>query len=135
MNRHQRIPEGEHVGTTGRTLLHVTTAIALVVLLGLLVDPFMLWMPDMAAMTVLIIVAALLCVWIGLVIREHGGDERSVAHRMHAGRIAYLLGIGVLTAGLVVQGFTYNIDPWIALTLATMVLSKLAVHLYADWRL
>ena len=135
MNEYQHIPEDEHTSTTGRTLLHVITAVTLVVILGLLADPFMLWMPDMAAMTVLIIAAALLCVWIGLVIREHGGDERSVAHRMHAGRIAYLLGIGVLTVGLVVQGFTYSIDPWIALALATMVLSKLAVHLYADWRL
>ena len=112
--------------------LHISIAVLLVVLLALLVDPFMLWMPPMAAMGALVVAAALLCLWGGFVMYENVTDERESLHRMHADRYAYLAGIGVLTLALVVQGFAHHVDPWVAFTLAAMVIIKLAARLYAD---
>ena len=64
--------------------------------------------------------------------REQAHDEREMAHRMHAGRAAYLSGIVVLTVALVVQGLGHHIDPWIALALGMMVVVKLISRLYSD---
>lgn len=113
-------------------IFHVGTAAVLVVLLGLLTDPFMLWMPEPAQMAVLVGAAVLACVWAGFVMYERARDERELAHTMHAGRAAYLSGIAVLTLALVFQGFAHRIDPWIAGALAVMVVSKLAARLYSD---
>lgn len=111
---------------------HIFIAIALVVLLVLLSD-LTPWMPSMAAMMVLLAVSVLLAVFAGFVMHENGGDEREVIHRMNAGRIAYLSGIGVLTTALIVQGFTHSIDPWILITLAVMVLAKICSRFYSDY--
>ncbi len=111
--------------------LHISIAAVLVALLILLTDPFMLWMPPMAAMTVLVGTAVLLCVWAGFIMREGAADEREALHRTQAGRAAYLAAIGVLTIGLVWQGFVlHHIDPWIALALGSVILVKLGSALY-----
>ncbi len=107
-------------------------ALVLVVSLFALTDPFMYWMPDMAAMFALIAAAALAAVWAGFVAKERGGDEREVQNRMYAGRVAYLSGIAVLTIALVVQGLAHTIDPWIPLALGIMVVAKLGARWYAD---
>lgn len=90
------------------------------------------WMPPMGAMMALLVVAVLLAVFAGFVMHENGGDERDVLHRMNAGRIAYLLGIGTLTVALIVQGFAHTIDPWILVTLGVMVLAKIISRFYSD---
>lgn len=113
-------------------VLRIVVALAFVGLLILLTDPFMLWMPEAGLMAVLIAAAALMCVWAGFVMYEKAGDEREEAHRMEAGRAAYLSGIAVLTIALVAQGLAHDIDPWISAALAVMVLVKLGVRLYSD---
>jgi len=113
-------------------ILHIATAGILVLLLVLLVDPFMLWMPPMAAMGVLLATAVLLCVWAGFIMHEKVADERESLHRLHAGLFAYLAGIAVLTFALVVQGLSHHIDPWIALALGVMVSVKLGARMFAD---
>lgn len=110
--------------------LQTLLVIVLVVLLVLLTDPFMFWMPEAALMFVLVGAAVLLSLWVGLVAHEKAVDEREVIHRMNAGRIAYLLGISFLTLALLIQGFSHTIDPWIPLTIGIMVLSKLVAHTY-----
>lgn len=114
-------------------ITHILVALVLVVLLILLTDPFMLWMPPLAAMAALLALAVFACIWTGFVMRESVGDEREALHRMRAGHIAYLSGIGVLTLGLVMQGFIdHHIDPWIGTALAVMVISKLGTRIYSD---
>lgn len=111
---------------------HIGTALLLVGLLTLLSDPFMLWMPDFAQMTALLGAAVLACVWAGFVMYERSHDEREALHKMHAGRVAYLSGIAVLTVALIVQGFAHDIDPWISIALGVMVISKLVARFYSE---
>lgn len=104
----------------------------LVFFLATLADLVPFWMPKMNEMILLLIVSVLLLVWVGFVMFEQVGDEREAVHRMNAGRVAYLSGIGVLTLGLIVQGFHHAIDPWVVTALAVMVVSKLSAYLYAS---
>ncbi|MCR4333701.1 MAG: hypothetical protein NUV60_01610 [Patescibacteria group bacterium] len=113
-------------------LSYISTAAVLVVLLILLSDPFMLWMPAKAQMIALLAAAALACLWAGFVLYERSSDEREALHTMHAGRVAYLSGITVLTIALIAQGLAHAIDPWISIALGVMVISKLAARLYAE---
>ncbi len=112
-------------------VFHVSIGVALVVLLALLSD-LTPWMPPMAAMMALLGAAVLLAVFAGFVMREKGGDEREIVHRMNAGRVAYLSGIATLTVALIVQGFAHAIDPWILAALGVMVVTKIGSRLYSD---
>jgi hypothetical protein len=104
----------------------------LVILLGALTDPFMYWMPSMPEMLALTLSCVGLAAWIGLAAREGAIDERDGEHRMFAGRVAYLGGVGVLTIALLVQGLNHTIDPWIPMALASMVVLKIGARWYAD---
>ena len=106
--------------------------LALVVLLVLLGNPFMFWMPSMLATTLLLAAALLAVVYAGFILKENGGDERDVLHRMLASRAAYLTGVGILTLALLVQGLMYHIDPWIPLALALMVTAKVVARAWAN---
>lgn len=106
-------------------------SLVLVALLALLFSSAS-WMPLVGAMLVLLVATALLAVFAGFVMKEKGGDERDMLHRLNAGRTAYLSGLGVLTFALVVQGLAHDIDPWILLALGVMVLSKVVSHYYSD---
>lgn len=111
----------------------IATSVVLAALLLLLTDPFMLWMPAKVQMLVLLSAAVLACVWAGFIMYERSADERDIVHKMHAGRVAYLSGVAVLTIALIVQGFDHAIDPWITLALGTMVLAKLGARLYSEY--
>lgn len=113
-------------------ILQIVFAIALLVMLAALTDPFMYWMPSMPQMLALALATAGLAAWVGFVAREKAADEREERHRMFAGRVAYLSGLSLLTAALVFQGFAHAIDSWIPITLAVMVVSKLVARWYAD---
>ena len=112
--------------------IKIAVALVLVFFLATLADLIPFWMPKMNEMMALLVVSVLMLVWAGFVMFEQVTDEREAVHRMNAGRVAYLSGIGVLTVALVVQGFSHAIDPWITGALATMVVSKLGAHLYAS---
>lgn len=112
--------------------LQLLSVLIFLVLLALVSDPFMLFMPPMAAMVLLLCAVVLLCIWSGFVVYEQVTDEREIMHRMYSGRVAYLSALAVLTLGLLLQGLSHSIDPWIAGTLAVMVVSKLVARLYFD---
>ncbi len=114
-------------------IFHIATAVTLVVLLILLTDPFMLWMPAQAQMPALLGAAVLVCLWAGFVMYEQANDEREVVHKMQAGRVAYLAGIAVLTIALIYQGFHHAIDPWVTAALGVMVVSKLGARLFSEY--
>jgi hypothetical protein len=112
--------------------IQISIAVLLIVCLTLLSDPFMIWMPMGAQMAALLGAAVLLAVWAGFVMYERAPDEREAVHRMNAGRMAYLSGIVLLTIALVTQGLAHDIDPWISVTLGTMVLVKLLSRFYSE---
>ena len=104
----------------------------LVVLIVLVLNPFHFWMPMPLHVMVLGATIAVFGVVAGFVMRERAIDERDVAHRMRAGRIAFLTGTAILVIGIVVQSFMYEVDPWLAGALAGMLIAKMLARVYED---
>ena len=105
---------------------------ALVILLVLLANPYMLWMPTSSQMAIVLVASLLAIVYGSFVYKEQMGDERETLHRMLAGRTAFLASVASLTLALLVQAITSSIDLWIPATLAVTILAKLATRVWAD---
>ena len=106
----------------------------LIVLVLLLLNPLHFWMPSAMVMAIiagLIIVFALFAVFVW---KERAGDERDELHRMFAGRLAFLAGTGVLVAAIALQSLQHAVDPWLIVTLAVMILAKIAGLAYSQWK-
>ncbi|MBU6323358.1 MAG: hypothetical protein KGI41_00515 [Patescibacteria group bacterium] len=114
------------------TFAEYLIAVALVALLGLLTNPFMVWMPTPTQMVVVFVAAILAVVYGGFVLKEQAGDERETLHRMLAGRAAFLTAMAVLTMALIYQGVTHTIDPWIPAALALTIFAKLVARAWAS---
>ena len=66
--------------------------------------------------------------------REQSLDEREELHRMLIGRVAYLVGSGILIAGIVVQSLGGIVDRWLVYSLMGMVLVKVVGSVWARRR-
>lgn len=115
-----------------KNYLHVVVAGVLTFFLLALADLIPFWMPMMGEMIALLVVSLLMLAWVGFVMKEVAHDEREVLLKMKSGRIAYLSGLGVLMLALIAQGLQHTIDPWIAIALAVMVLTKLLIRIYEE---
>ena len=111
----------------------IIISLIMVVLLLLLINPFDFWMPTMLAICYMLVLFILFAMFVGVIWKEHTADEREALHRDLAGRIAFLVGSGVLLIGISVQYFEYHrIDMWLVITLVTMVVAKIAGLTYGN---
>ncbi|SRR6266481_3043518 len=117
-----------------KTAPSILCAIAIVVLAALLLNPFHLGMPGMMYLMLLVALLAAFGAYTAFILREGGGDEREMAHRMFSGRVAFLSGALVFVIGIVYQGFTTVVDPWLVVGIAVMLVAKVVAHGYSDWR-
>jgi Ca2+/Na+ antiporter len=106
--------------------------LSLVVLAVLLLNPFHFWMPDVMVMCILAIILGVFALFASFVLRENKYDEREEGHRALAGRNAFLVGAGILTLGIVVQGYTHIVDPWLVITLVAMIVVKIITRIWSD---
>ena len=110
----------------------ISVSAALVILLVAILNPLHLWMPDMLHMFMLAAALVVFAMFAAFILREHAADEREGVHRMHAGRIAFLVGAGTLIAGIVYQSYIDRLDNWLVVVLVAMVISKIVAHLWSD---
>ena len=113
----------------------IFVALVLVTLLIVIMNPFNIWMPDMMHIVVLATVFIVFVIFATFILREKAVDEREVSHRMLAGRAGFLSGAIVLIVGIIVQAVHGPLDAWLILALVVMVLAKMAVRLYGDFKL
>jgi len=66
------------------------------------------------------------------ILREKVVDERDGFHRTLAGRNAFLAGAGVLTLGIVIQGYSHAVDPWLVVALVGMIVVKIGTRAWSD---
>ncbi len=102
----------------------LTVAVAFLILLFVLLNPWSLFMPDYVAMSILVALVVLFAFFANMLWREKGGDEREMLHRMFSDRIAFLSGSVILLIGVIAGELTQGINPWILYTLAAMVVAK-----------
>jgi hypothetical protein len=113
-------------------LKETIVTVALIVVAVLLLNPFHFWMPDMMVMCMLAVTLALFGIFASFILRETVIDERESQHRTIAGRNAFLAGSGSLTLGIVIQGYTHAVDPWLVLTLVIMIVVKIGSRIWSD---
>ena len=116
-------------------ILEVVVAAALLALATLVLNPSHMWMPDAVLMGALLGILVLFCLFAVFILRERAADEREASHRMLAGRAAFLSGSLVLVVGIIMEGRTHHVDPWLVLALVCMVVAKLGTSIYSDYRL
>lgn len=116
------------------TSIELLVSALLVIVAVLLVNPFHFWMPDMAHMAILGCLLVVFAALATFILRERAVDERETAHRMLAGRSAFLLGSFVLVLGIATQTFQDALDPWLVGALVIMVVAKIATRIYVDWK-
>ncbi len=105
---------------------------ALVLSALVLVDPLHIFMPTMFQMAALAALVAAFALLTTFLVREEARDEREVQLRSTSGRIGFLLGAGVLVAGIAVQGFMDMLDQWLVYALLAMVLGKIVARVWAE---
>ena len=106
----------------------------LIVLIVLFLDPFMLLMPDSFVYVLMVAVILIFVLFSSFVWKEKAHDERDELHKMIAGRIGYLAGVGILIVGVIIETLTSQVDPWLIIALGVMVLAKLAGLIYGRVR-
>lgn len=108
----------------------IFVSLILVILLALFLNPFGFWMPNTLLMMMVLGLIVVFAVFSGFIWKEYARDEREMLHRMLAGRIAYLIGAGVLVLGIIVQSFRHELDSWLVFTLGLMILAKIIGIIY-----
>jgi archaellum biogenesis protein FlaJ (TadC family) len=106
----------------------------LVILLGMLINPFMVNEHDEVYISVVVASVVLFFVLVLFVWKENPEDEREYHHRFHAARVSYLTGSTFLMIAMLYQGVQGLVDIWIPITLVGMFLSKLITRTYLDWK-
>ncbi len=106
----------------------------LLVLLGLLFNPFHFWMPGVAEVAVIACLVVVFGLFVALIWREAPRDEREAIHQLRAGRFGFIAGASTIMAGIVVQSLTYMLDPWLLASLGAMVIAKALSFIYSSTR-
>lgn len=98
----------------------------------LLLNPFHFWMPDMMVMAMLAFALVLFGIFASFILREKIFDERDSLHRTLAGRNAFLAGSAILMLGIIIQGYSHEVDAWLVVTLIGMIIVKISTRLWSD---
>jgi putative flippase GtrA len=116
-------------------IIETVSALVILGIAILFLNPGHLTMPDTvhSMMIVAIIVAYL--TFAAFIYREKSSDEREMLHVLAAGRISYLVGVGVLIFAVIRQTLMHEIDPWLVIALCAMVFSKLVSRIYSHLRM
>lgn len=93
-----------------------------------------IWMPTMFMPTVVFFLVLAFLLFSALMWKESAIDEREELHRSLASRLSFLTGSSLLIAGIVVQTVNETIDPWLVVTLTTMVIVKLIARAYYTYK-
>lgn len=105
----------------------------LVVLLGLLLDPYHVNEHDNVYISVVIASVVVFFMLVLLVWKEDPEDEREYHHRFFAARVSYITDSSLLMIALTFEGMQGLVDPWIPGVLVVMFLSKMLTRAYLDY--
>lgn len=104
----------------------------LIVLVILSLNPFNLFMPPPLITMINFFLIAAFGIFVAILWKEKPRDEREGLHSMIAGRFAFLVGSGILIAGIMLQSLRHTVDFWLVYTLVGMIFAKIIGHLYGQ---
>ncbi|KXK26067.1 MAG: hypothetical protein TR69_WS6001001361 [candidate division WS6 bacterium OLB20] len=106
-------------------LTDIALALTLLVLLLVAYNPLQLLMPDMILIILSGAIASVLVLFVVLVWKEQDYDERDTRNRLIAGKYSFIAGTVVLAVGNIVQLLQHEMNIWLPLALAVMVITKM----------
>ncbi len=106
------------------------SAVILLGLLFLVLNPVHLWMPPTIVMMIAMGLLVTFFIFASFLWKEYAKDERERFHRMMVGRYAFLIGSGVLVSGIIVQNFYHALDVWLVIALGAMTFTKIIGLVY-----
>lgn len=112
----------------------IVLSIILIILLVFLINPFGFFMPSKVEMMIVLFFLLGYALFLVFVWKEKPLDEREEAHRLGAGRSAFLSGVAVIVVGILVQTFSGMLDPWLIGALGATILGKIGGLLYNKLR-
>ena len=116
-------------------IIETISAIAILGIAILFLNPGHLTMPEsMVSMLIIALIVSFLT-FAAYLFREKSSDEREAVHILTAGRISYLVGVGTLIVGIILQALKHEIDPWLVIALCAMVFSKLLSRIYSHFKM
>ncbi len=104
-------------------------------LLVVVFNPWHVLMPTYLQMVMLAGLVGLFGAFANFIWGEKAGDERERLHSMFADRLAFLAGSGILLVCVVWEELQGQLNPVIIITLAAMVIAKVAGLIYTKAKL
>lgn len=101
----------------------------------LFLNPGNLTMPDSVQTMLMVGFIVSFLTFAAFIFREKSFDERESMHILTAGRISYLVGVGALILGIIIQTLSHEIDPWLIIALCAMIFSKLISRIYSNFKM
>jgi hypothetical protein len=115
--------------------IETLSAIMILGITIIFLNPTSLTMPSsVQSMLILGLIMSFLT-FAAFIFREQSSDERETMHRLVSGRISYLVGVGTLIIGIIVQTTMHQIDRWLVIAVCAMVLSKLLARIYSQFKM
>ena len=116
-------------------IIETISAAAILGIAILFLNPGHLTMPEsMLSMLIVAFVVSFLT-FAAYIFKENSLDERETIHILKAGRVSYLVGVGTLIIGIILQATKHEIDPWLVFALCAMVFSKLISRIYSHFKM
>lgn len=109
-------------------------ALAIIAALLLLVNPFGVIMTSAYVLTSLMLLGLAVIAFGAFIWRENYRDEREEHNAMKAGRLSYFAGGAVLVLAIIVETLQHTLDLWLVAALAIMVVTKLGVSAWHQYR-
>lgn len=116
-------------------IIETISAIAILGIAFLFLNPGHLTMPDSLVSMLIVAFIVSFLTFAAYLFREKASDERETVHVLTAGRISYLVGVGTLILGIILQALKHNIDPWLVIALCAMVFSKLLSRIHSHFKM
>lgn len=116
-------------------IIETISAIAILGIAIAFLNPGHLTMPNtMMSMLIVAFIVSFLT-FAAYLFREKSSDERESVHILTAGRISYLVGVGTLIVGIIIQALKHEIDAMLVIALCAMVFSKLLSRIYMHFKM
>lgn len=116
-------------------IIETISAITILGIATLFLNPGNLSMPDSIVSMLIVGLIISFLTFAAFLLREKSSDERESLHILTAGRISYLVGVGTLILGIIIQATNHNIDPWLVIALCAMIFSKLLSRIYSSLKM
>jgi cobalamin synthase len=112
----------------------IIIALLLCIILFFKIDPFHWLMPTEVQMIILCLFFVAFALYTGIIFREKPHDERENYHLYKASRYGYLAGIISLSIVIIIQDLRHKLDASLVLVLVIMILVKLIVLKYSQYK-